>query len=502
MSDIKKAIRAKNRRRRLKAAKKKGLLPYRRSRSTKQHLFQLAVIMIALFCYKQFSKSPIHCKDAADPLCPDKYFNNNYTNARAQFLSLSSTIKNANTYHLPIYQLKNGNYLYTDITIINEQSKSNHLIIHVSGTHGVEGYAGSAIQLSLLEYISNITNNQHTSYLFENYTFTNSEECTAENNAPIIIFIHAFNPYGFHFGRRTNENNVDLNRNYKTKSEWDELVSKDKNVFGYQDLNALFNPKYDLKSLSDSGLAHYWLPYYYYSVFPRALYYLATVGRLKMKSSMLIGQCFDMNGLQYNGKPYTLEKSHEMLEDFIMNKLFEEKHSEWKTQINKISFIDVHTGLGTYGVDTLIGNNENDIHKINMLMSEHLKKELIVNARSSFDGYNNVNGYLMDLISNLIESKWNDKQDIIDSLVMVEEFGTYREGLILAGLRLENGITNGYNEYIEKRESVNKEMLENVNDVLNRTRKIFKDVFYVERVDWKTQIVKRGFNLFAQVYNR
>ena len=70
-----------------------------------------------------------------------------------------------------------------------------NVILHVSGIHGVEGHAGSAIQLSLLhDYAKNPYDEQQTT-----------------------IFVHLYNCYGFDKGRRFNQNNVDLNRNNLTK---------------------------------------------------------------------------------------------------------------------------------------------------------------------------------------------------------------------------------------------------------------------------------------------
>ena len=56
---------------------------------------------------------------------------------------------------------------------------------------------------------------------------------------------------------------------------------------------------------------------------------------------------------------------------------------------DKISFIDVHTGLGKYGQDTLIsdpGYDTNSIMKIRKLMPEHVKQDLIVDTRETMGG--------------------------------------------------------------------------------------------------------------------
>ena len=65
----------------------------------------------------------------------------------------------------------------------------------VSGTHGVEGYCGSALQSRWLE------------------------SCVADRPHEFaVVCLHGLNPYGFSWVRRTNEDNVDLNRNF---IDWD-----------------------------------------------------------------------------------------------------------------------------------------------------------------------------------------------------------------------------------------------------------------------------------------
>lgn len=63
-------------------------------------------------------------------------------------------------------------------------------LIMVSGTHGAEGFAGSAIQCAWLE----------------------SRAVLPDNLA--VVLVHGLNAFGFAHLRRVNENNVDLNRNF------------------------------------------------------------------------------------------------------------------------------------------------------------------------------------------------------------------------------------------------------------------------------------------------
>ncbi len=66
------------------------------------------------------------------------------------------------------------------------------VVVLVSGTHGVEGFCGSACQTGLL-----------------------ATGLTAEApDGTAFLLVHALNPHGFAYQRRVNEDNVDLNRNF------------------------------------------------------------------------------------------------------------------------------------------------------------------------------------------------------------------------------------------------------------------------------------------------
>lgn len=68
------------------------------------------------------------------------------------------------------------------------------MLFHSSGVHGVEGYAGSAVQNKILDF------------------FLETPNMIKDDVA--IVIIHVVNPYGMSWWRRWNENNVDLNRNF------------------------------------------------------------------------------------------------------------------------------------------------------------------------------------------------------------------------------------------------------------------------------------------------
>ncbi len=116
-----------------------------------------------------------------------------YPDARAKFLAALSS---AGGTHLAAHENPRrgpaGETLFTDIARIGP-ADAKRLLILVSGTHGIEGYSGSGC---------------HTAWLARGCFDRQIGDDTA------VLFIHAINPFGFAWGRRTNEDNVDLNRNF------------------------------------------------------------------------------------------------------------------------------------------------------------------------------------------------------------------------------------------------------------------------------------------------
>lgn len=83
--------------------------------------------------------------------------------------------------------------LATDVFWIGPK-ESNRVIVLISGTHGIEGYAGSAIQSFLLSLIGN------------------GDLRLPQDTA--LLFIHALNPWGMAWHRRCDEKGIDINRNF------------------------------------------------------------------------------------------------------------------------------------------------------------------------------------------------------------------------------------------------------------------------------------------------
>ena len=108
----------------------------------------------------------------------------------------------------------------------SNEEEVNVNVIHCSGTHGIEGYLGSAIQLRFL----------HELFLQQEKRLrTNNVHAPPTKNTPVkkVLLIHAINPYGMRHHRRTNENNVDLNRNVLSEEMWKMIRARDPNCVSY-----------------------------------------------------------------------------------------------------------------------------------------------------------------------------------------------------------------------------------------------------------------------------
>jgi hypothetical protein len=118
-----------------------------------------------------------------------------YAEARSKFLAAAKARGLAVESHvLPGHRGAQGEELASDVAVLGAQG-AGRLVVFTSGTHGVEGFCGSGCQVALLH---------------------DDDFCAAVAKTGIgVLFYHAVNPHGFSHVRRVNEDNVDLNRNFR-----------------------------------------------------------------------------------------------------------------------------------------------------------------------------------------------------------------------------------------------------------------------------------------------
>lgn len=224
-----------------------------------------------------------------------------YGSARAQFLAACEARA------LPVVSYRHpahgpdGNPLYTDAIRMGPRDARKALLIN-SGTHGVEGYAGSDAQVHLLRTLD-------------------ASRWPADT---AIVLIHLINPWGTAWQRRHNEGNIDLNRHFIERNQpvpanepHTHLIAK-----GFLDALGAPTPAQALQLLAD--FRQEW-------------------GEDLYAQAIFQGQYDCPMGLGFGGatpcwSQYTLEAA--LL--------------ELLSGPDSLALIDLHTGLGPFGVGTVI----------------------------------------------------------------------------------------------------------------------------------------------------
>jgi hypothetical protein len=190
-----------------------------------------------------------------------------------------------------------GETLALDFAVFGSR-RPQHALVVSSGTHGVEGYTGSALQHHLL-----------------------AEVLPQLRLAPgtALILQHANNPYGFAWHRRVNESNVDINRNFQDRFDTS-VCDPD-----YDQLHDVLNPP-DLLAPHE---AERWA---------RIDAFIATHGVRRFQQAAVGGQYRYPGGLQYGGAQLQAGPAH--LLDLVREHLCEARTVIW---------LDIHTGLGGFG---------------------------------------------------------------------------------------------------------------------------------------------------------
>ncbi|ETP38557.1 hypothetical protein F442_13874 [Phytophthora nicotianae P10297] len=365
----------------------------------------------------------------------EAHFSDSYYQARALFRSRAESA-GAKLFSLPLDHLKSLD-LTVDIAVL--EGFSGRVLLHISGTHGVEGFAGSAIQASLLERAA-------------------KNPSTAKNK-PTVIFVHALNAYGFARLRRFNEHGVDLNRNWLTPEEFKERQARDPNQLGYMDVYELLNPK-ELGGVKNS----FWV---------KGIMNLATKGFNAIKQATVVGNYRFPQTLFFGGTE--LEPSLALLQDFLR------EHVDFNT-VTKFAMVDIHTGLGPAGVDTLMLGTGSDMAVARSVLSgpEYTNKVVFMqdNENSVARGYDGVGGLTSDGVSKLLTSQTKG-----NALLFCQEFGTVPGVFVLKALIEENTM------YYHGSSSAGR---------LPYAQKL-RDVFYLHQSSsWKSEVLRRG----ADVYDR
>ena len=233
-----------------------------------------------------------------------EYFPSSYRVARQRFLDAARAAGGRIESIQNPHRGPDEGSLFMDIVSLGSEDAAGTLVVS-SGTHGVEGFAGSGIQTRLLR---------------EGITSRLPQDMN-------LLMIHGINPYGMAHLRRFTEDNVDLNRNFRDHS----LLHPS---------NAAYVALAD--ALGPTSIS-FWSEVASWS---RLLWFRVTAGKAKAQAALSEGQCSHPQGLFYGGTFDTW--SNVSIRSVIRRYL---------VGANRVVIVDIHTGLGEYGNAEIILNS-------------------------------------------------------------------------------------------------------------------------------------------------
>ncbi|MEQ9642137.1 MAG: M14 family metallopeptidase [Alphaproteobacteria bacterium] len=233
-------------------------------------------------------------------------FSDDYAQARERFLAACAEAGVATTaYENTDVKGPKGETLATDVAVFGDP-KASRMGLVVTGTHGLEGFCGSAIVLNWLRH--------------------GAHKQLGDDVG--VVVVHAINPWGFAHLRRTTENNVDLNRNFV-----DHDAPYPENP-RYAELHGVVCPsEWSEAALAEAGA--------------KMDAYAAEHGRDKMMDALIRGQYSHADGMNFGGSQR--EWPNRTMEKIIADHLGHAEH---------VGLIDWHTGIGDDGQAVYLCFNE------------------------------------------------------------------------------------------------------------------------------------------------
>ena len=244
----------------------------------------------------------------SEEIVMDGCFSENYLIAREKFMSAARAAEAVLDSLVLPERGPDGDELATDVAWLGPPD-APQVLVTVSGTHGVEGFFGSATQIEWLR---------------------------RAKAAPLpkdvaVLHVHAINPYGFAWLRRTNEQNVDINRNW---IDFDRPLPENSL---YEELSGDLCPtdwSTETQARTGARLAE-WIQHHGFAAFQKAV---------------SGGQWKHPKGLFYGGTAPSWSRT--TLTRIIQSKL---------QGASRVNIIDFHTGLGPYGyAEPIVGRRREE----------------------------------------------------------------------------------------------------------------------------------------------
>jgi hypothetical protein len=303
------------------------------------------------------------------------HFPRHYFESRERFVALAGA-RGARLARYPIDAPgPGGEELSIDVAWLGA-SRPARLLLLLCGTHGVEGFTGSAV---IAQWLAGDDSRDLPG------------DCAA-------LLVHAVNPYGFAHWRRANEHNVDLNRNALARFPGPANPA-------YRALDGWLNPP-SAPRRGDAFLL-------------RGAWLIATRGWSVVKQAIVEGQYEFPRGLFYGGAQR--ERSTAVLASLL--------DDPGLRDVRRVVALDLHTGLGRFATARLLVGLPPDSPRFRAMARHFGADALESNVRAGTSAYR-VHGGLREHIE--------ERFARAETFAAVLEIGTIALPRMLARLRREN----------------------------------------------------------------
>ena len=345
-----------------------------------------------------------------------RYFSQSYAEARAKFLTAAEAAGLDVESHAHPMLGREGEPLAMDVARDGPKDARSVLIVS-SACHGVEGYCGSGVQTALLN---------HSAW-----------RAQARAAGVAVLYIHALNPHGFSWWRRTTQENVDLNRNFH------DFHAPLPHNAAYDELAALIVPAaWPPSAGCEATLQRF----------------LQERGLPALQAAITGGQYAHPEGLFYGGRDPTWSQLtlRHVLQDHA-------------TRCTRLGWIDLHTGLGPSGVGERIFACHDDPAALQRARAWWGDK-----VTSLYDGSSS-SAPLQGLM-------WSVAYQVCaqaEYTGIALEYGTLPLMDMIAALRADQWVENHPDAPEAQRAQIKRQM---------------RDAFYVDTDAWKQQVIEQAFD--------
>jgi hypothetical protein len=343
-----------------------------------------------------------------------RFFAQSYAEARGMFMAAADAAGLAVQSHAHPLRGRDGEPLAMDVARCGPADAPAVLMVS-SACHGVEGYCGSGVQNALLA--------------------DPGFHAAAMDAGIAVLYIHALNPHGFSWWRRTTHENVDLNRNW-------------------QDFSQPLPENADYDALAHLLVPPTWPPNAEVSAAIAA--FVERRGDRALQTAVSAGQYRHPEGLFYGGRNPTWSRQ-------TLGQVLDEHAS----RCARLGWIDLHTGLGPNGHGERINANRDDAAAL-----ARARAWWGAEVTSIHDGTSS-----SAVITGMIWGAVYQHCAQAEYTGIAMEYGTEPVQTVIDALRADQWLENHPEAHDGQRRSIKQQV---------------RDAFYTDTDAWKRRIVEQG----------